>query len=309
MSAYFKPMHYILCNRATFLHTERCHLYASCWCVLLYIYALCNTLCRQIKLFNWVPKLHQLDGGKQISTLMVSYQHRDSRHWRKPDDCKAGQRTCHNYEIVDLRWLRIKSCHVGHDHWPLLGRQDRILKIWFIQIQTESVNKSAPSRDMQGPIPETICLRSAQIRSCDPDRPIAFHKRRSRAAHQIEKIRNQTVYCQLNHDINHSLGNLEWKLRDCDWMKNITLMVSSHDVTMESVATSLWVPIRERHGQFSASTQCLLMIQHGSDMPYLTSMCMWLTSLKIYNLLTQDRPCSSKCFPVVCGLKLWWYYW
>ena len=63
----------------------------------------------------------------------------------------------------------------------------------------------------------------------------------------------------------------------------------------------LWVPMRERHGQFSARTQCLLTIQHGLDMPYLTSMCMWLTSLKIYKLLTHDRPCSSKCFPVVCG--------
>ena len=46
-----------------------------------------------------------------------------------------------------------------------------------------------------GPIPETICSRSAQIRSCYPDRPIAFHKPRSRSAHQIEKIRNKTVYC------------------------------------------------------------------------------------------------------------------
>ena len=63
--------------------------------------------------------------------------------------------------------------------------------------------------DGLGPIPETIRSRSAQIRSCDPDRPIAFHKRRSRSAHQIEKIQNQIVYCQLNHDINNSLGNLE----------------------------------------------------------------------------------------------------
>ena len=30
-----------------------------------------------------------------------------------------------------------------------------------------------------GPIPETIHSRSAQIRSCDPDRPIAFHKHQS----------------------------------------------------------------------------------------------------------------------------------
>ena len=62
----------------------------------------------------------------------------------------------------------------------------------------------------------------------------------------------------------------------------------------------LWVPIRERHGQFSACIQCLLTTQHGVDMPYLAGMCMWLTSLKIYNLLAQDWPYSSKCFPVVC---------
>ena len=89
-----------------------------------------------------------------------------------------------------------------------------------------------------GPIPETIRSRSAQIRSCDPDRPIAFHKRRSRSAHQIEKIRNQTVYCQMNHDINHSLGNLELNLHGRDWMKNVRLMISIHDVTVGGVATS-----------------------------------------------------------------------
>ena len=89
-----------------------------------------------------------------------------------------------------------------------------------------------------GPIPETIRSRSAQIRSCDPDRPIAFHKRRSRSAHEIEKIRNQTVYCQLNHDINHSLGNLELKLRGRNWMKNVRLIIYIHGVTMGGVATS-----------------------------------------------------------------------
>ena len=30
--------------------------------------------------------------------------------------------------------------------------------------------------DALGPFPETIRSQSAQIRSCDPDRPIAFHK-------------------------------------------------------------------------------------------------------------------------------------
>ena len=93
-------------------------------------------------------------------------------------------------------------------------------------------------REDRGPIPETIGSRSAQIRSCDPNRLIAFHKRRSRSAHQIENIRNQTVYCQLNHDINHSLGNLELKLLGLDWIKNVRLMISIHDVTMGGVATS-----------------------------------------------------------------------
>ena len=92
--------------------------------------------------------------------------------------------------------------------------------------------------DALGPIQETIRSRSAQIRSCDPDRPIAFHKRRSRSAHQIEKIRNQTVYCQLNHDINHSLGSYELKLRGRDWMKNVRPMISIHDVTIGGVPTS-----------------------------------------------------------------------
>ena len=104
--------------------------------------------------------------------------------------------------------------------------------------ETHGCIVSTVATDALGPIPETIHSRSAQIRSCDPDQPIAFHKRRSRSAHQIEKIRNQTVYCQLNHDINHSLGNSELKLRGHDWMKNIRLMISIHDVTMGGVATS-----------------------------------------------------------------------
>ena len=36
----------------------------------------------------------------------------------------------------------------------------------------------------------------------------------------------------------HSLGNLELKLRGRDWMKNVRLMISIHDVTMGGVATS-----------------------------------------------------------------------
>ena len=164
--------------------------------------------------------------------------------------------------------------------------------------------------DVLGPIPETIRSRSAQIRSCDPDRPIAFHKRRSRSAHQIEKIRNQTVYCQLNHDFNHSLGNLELKLHGRDWMKNVRLVISIHDVTMGGVATSFmsvdsrasW-PVQCTHTVFAHDTT---RFGHAID---LTGMCMWLPWLKICKLLTQDRPCSSKCFPVVRGFQLWWNYW
>ena len=79
---------------------------------------------------------------------------------------------------------------------------------------------------------------SAQVRSCDPDRLIAFHKRQSQSVNQIEKIRNQAVYCQLKHDINQSLGNLEIKLLDRSLMKNIRLMTSIHYVTMVGVAAS-----------------------------------------------------------------------
>ena len=50
-------------------------------------------------------------------------------------------------------------------------------------------------------------------------------------------IRNQTVCPQSKHDMNHSLGNLALKLRVRDWMKNVRLMISIHDVTMGGVAT------------------------------------------------------------------------
>ena len=116
------------------------------------------------------------------------------------------------------------------------------------------------SSDLQGPIPEKIRSWSAQIRSCDPDRSIAFHKRRSRSAHQTEKIQNQTVYCQLNHDINHSLGNLELKLHGRDWIKTSDWLYLFMASQWEVWRRHLWVPIRERHGQFSARTQCLLTI-------------------------------------------------
>ena len=156
--------------------------------------------------------------------------------------------------------------------WILLGN---IKKIFVLPIISEhpngtgSWNSSSWKRrshlsymvdtmaaDDLGLIPETIRSRSAQIRSCDPDRPIAFHKRQSWSAHQIEKIWNLTVYCQLNHDINHSLGNLELKLYDCDWMKTSDWWYLFMTSQCEVWWRHLWVPIRERHGQFSARTQC-----------------------------------------------------
>ena len=51
---------------------------------------------------------------------------------------------------------------------------------------------------------------------------------------QIPRFHTQVWY----NGINHSLGNLELKLRGHDWMKNIRLMISIHDVTMGGVATS-----------------------------------------------------------------------
>ena len=135
---------------------------------------------------------------------------------------------------------------------------------YCVGIKLSRFNKvNVMAADALGPIPEMIRSWLAQIRSCDPDRLIAFHKRRSRSAHQIEKIRNQTVYCQLNHDINHSLGNLELKLRGHDWMKNVRLMISIHDVTMGGVAMSFrsadtrasW-PVQCMHTVFAHDTTC-----------------------------------------------------
>ena len=155
--------------------------------------------------------------------------------------------------------------------------------------------------DDLGPIPETIRSRSAQIRSCDPDRPIAFHKRRSRSAHQIEKLRNQAVYCQWNHDINHSPWNLELISSDRDWMKNVRLMISIHDVQWQVWRRHFCVSIPRAPRPVQCTRTVLFTIERGLNMPCLTGMLMWLTSLKIYKLLTQDRPFSSKCISVVCG--------
>ena len=60
----------------------------------------------------------------------------------------------------------------------------------------------------QDAITETIRSGMIYFRPCDPDRTIAFHKRRARSVYQIHKIRNQ-VHCCLNHDMNDSLLSLK----------------------------------------------------------------------------------------------------
>ena len=142
---------------------------------------------------------------------------------------------------------------------------------------------------------------ATQTRSCDPDKPISFHKRRSRSAQEIKIIRNQTVSRQLKHDINHSLRNLELKSRDFGLMKNARLMTSIHDVTMGGVATSFMCADTRASRSVQCTHTVLFTIQQGLDMPCLTGICMWLTSLNVYNMLTQVRTCSYECIPVVCG--------
>ena len=60
----------------------------------------------------------------------------------------------------------------------------------------------------QDAITETIRSWMIYFRPCDPDRTIAFHKRRARSVYQIHKIRNQ-VHCCLNHDMNRPLLSLK----------------------------------------------------------------------------------------------------
>ena len=93
------------------------------------------------------------------------------------------------------------------------------------------------------------------------------------------EIRNQTLYCQLNHDIKHSLGNFKLKLRDDDWMKNVRLMISIRDVSMGGVAASFMSADTKASWPVQCTHTVLLTIQHGLDMPYLACMCMGLTSL------------------------------
>ena len=47
----------------------------------------------------------------------------------------------------------------------------------------------------------------------------------------------ENTNCELNRVINYSLGNLELKLRDRGWIKNIRLMTYIHNVTIGGVAT------------------------------------------------------------------------
>ena len=159
---------------------------------------------------------------------------------------------------------------------------DAIIRLW-----ARFQKRSARDRLRYNPV---ILIRRSHSTKAYHDRLI-----RSRKYETKQFIANWIV-------TNHSLGNLEFKLRGCiiewktsDWW--YLFMTSQREVWWRHS----WVPIRERHGQFSARTQRLLTIQQGLDMPYLTGMCMWLPLLKIFKLLTQDRPCPSECFPFIYG--------
>ena len=151
-----------------------------------------------------------------------------------------------NWNFIHIIFVCFQWCHVKRMLHPykLFGHLLNFTTCLLVEVTTHKQLKmhwcilSMVATDALGPIPETIHSRLAQIRSCDPNWAIAFHKRWSRSAHQIEKIQNQTVYCQLNHDINHSLENLKLKLHNRGWIKNVRPMISIHDVTMGVVATS-----------------------------------------------------------------------
>ena len=83
-----------------------------------------------------------------------------------------------------------------------------LLSVW-VQLRARFQKRSTRDRLRYDPV---ILIGQSHPTNAD-------HQLRSRSAHQIEKIRNRTVYCQLNHDINHSLGNLELKIRGRDWIK------------------------------------------------------------------------------------------
>ena len=190
----------------------------------------------------------------------------------------------HPQIFVCFQWCHVKRMlHL----YKLLGHLLNFTTCLLVQVTTHKQLKmhwcilSMVATDALGPIPETIHSRLAQIRSCDPNWAIAFHKRWSRSAHQIEKIQNQTVYCQLNHDINHSLENLKLKLHNRGWIKNVRPMISIHDVTMGVVATSFMCADTRASRPVQCMCTVLFTIQHGLVMPCLIGIFMWLTSLNI----------------------------
>ena len=128
---------------------------------------------------------------------------------------------------------------------------------------------------VQDPIPERIHSGLAQKRSCDPDRPIAFHKSFT------GKFIIELTWSWLNEK--HQTDDIypwrhNWKCGDviyeCRYESAMASSVHAHSVC--SRYNTVWTcHIRQ---------VCFL----------------WLTSLKINKLLIQDRQYSSKCFPVVC---------
>ena len=203
---------------------------------------------------SWEDVQHSFRTGQYFSTLDAK-----SGYWTKKLSESSQVLTAFNTPFKKYCFIRLPfglsvSSKIFCEH------MDRVLAgipgtfPCADDVKVQGSTEERHDLPLLGPTPETIRSRSDQIRSCDPDRPIAFHKRRSRSAHQIEKIQNQTVYCQLNHDINHSLGNSELKLRGRDWIKTsdwwYLLMTSQWEVWRRH----LWVPIREGHGQFSACT-------------------------------------------------------
>ena len=125
-----------------------------------------------------------------------------------------------------------------------------------------------------------------------------------------DRENTKTVYWQLNHDIDHSLGRLELKLCDRGWMKNIRLMTSIHDVIMGGVATSFMCADTE---SVTASSMHAHSVVHDETWFGHAMFDRYVYVVNVIEiptmLLTQDRTCSSKCFLVVCGFWLWRYCW
>ena len=94
-------------------------------------------------------------------------------------------------EVKEMIKIYRYSTTVKHSKKCIILGMVTPAEILFFALKSELLGRCP----VLGSIPDTIRSRSAQIRFCDPHRPIAFHKHRSRAAQHIEKIRNQTVYC------------------------------------------------------------------------------------------------------------------